>query len=344
MSIEADRAGADAILQAAGASVSEDELSDVDMDGNGSSSLSDIEDKDEPEQDLDISDEELSNAYDGENDSDAETERLEDSPNKLRAHKDVVLSSQNGTQVYNQNPSNLHDQIRLDEQNEEDEDDRLSDDEVSLRDSPKSSIHEDPEPTTVATSLEDSPGEKHQMLSTIDNDTRKRKRSIMAGSGLGDDDDGPQRKRTGSIIAAADEYAIEDDEQPDEEVDTSNPVSGNMSGDEERDDQEDGVPQELEDRVTAEEEPSETMQIPSSPERRGRKKKKAVKNDTSNEEDGEVALDDDPALNGEDEVQNGEEDGVDNEGDDEAEAALKNEEERKCQRSSVSFRTVLMRI
>jgi len=56
MSIETDRAGADAILQAAGANVSEDELSDVDVDGDGSSSLSDIEDKDEPEQDAEGSD------------------------------------------------------------------------------------------------------------------------------------------------------------------------------------------------------------------------------------------------------------------------------------------------
>jgi hypothetical protein len=329
MSIEADRAGADAILQAAGASVSEDELSDVDVDGDGSSSLSDIEDKDEPEQDADGSDEELSNVYDEENDSEAETERLEDSPNKIRTHKDVVLSSQNGTHVYNQSPSRLHNQIIPNEQDEED-DDQLSDDEISLRESPKSSIHEDPEPTTAATSLEDSAGEGKQLLSAIETDARKRKRSIMAGSGMGDDDDEPLRKRTGSIMAPADEYAVEDEEAPEEEADTSNPISGNISGDEERDEREDEAPDETEEAIAAEEEAPEAVEVPASPKRRGRKKKKIIENGVSHEEDGGVVANGDAAMNGEDEARNGDEEGVENEVDDEAEAALKNEEEREC--------------
>ena len=340
MSIETDRAGADAILQAAGANVSEDELSDVDVDGDGSSSLSDIEDKDEPEQDPDGSDEELSNVYDDENDSEAETERLEDSPSKIRTNKDVVLSSQNGAQVYNQSPSKLHNQIMPDEQDEEDDDDQSFDDEISLRESPKSSIHEEPEPTTAATSLEDSAGEGKQTLSAVDTDTRKRKRSIMAGSGLGDEEEGPLRKRTGSIMAPTDDYAIEDEERAEEEADTSNPISGNISGDEDREEQEDGAPEAIEEPIAADEEAPETVDTPASPRRRGRKKKKAIENGSSHDEDGGAA-DGDPALNGEDEVRIGEEDGAENEGDDEVEAALKNEEERRCSPYFVSLRRIL---
>ena len=328
MSIETDRAGADAILQAAGANISEDELSDVDVDGDGSSSLSDIEDKDdEPEQDPDGSDEELSNVYDDENDSEAETERLEESPNKIRTHKDVVLSSQNDGQIYNKSPSKLHNQIIPDDQDEEDDDDQLSDDEISLRESPKSSIHEDPEPPTAATSL-DSAGEGKQLLSTIDTDSRKRKRSIMAGSGLGDDDDGPLRKRTGSIMTPGDEYAVEDEEHPDEEVDTSNPISGNISGDE-REEQEDEVPEEAEEPIAAEEEAPGVVEVPASPKRRGRKKKKVTENGVSHDEDPGVVADGEAVVNGEDVARNGDEEGAENEGDDEAEAALKNEEERE---------------
>ena len=323
-----DRAGADAILQAAAANVSDDELSDVDVDGDGSSSLSDIEDKDdEPEQDQEGSDEELSNTYDDENDSEAETERLEESPNKIRTHKDVVLSSQNDGQIYNHSPSKLHNQILQDDQDDEDEEDPLSDEDISLRESPKSSVHDEPEPTTVATSLEDSAGEGKQHLSTIDADTRKRKRSIMAGGGLGDDADEPLRKRTGSILAPGDEYAVEDEEQPDEEVDTSNPISGNISGDE-REDQ-DEVAEEPEEPIAVEEEAQEAVEMPLSPKRRGRKKKKATENGVSPDEDPGAVANGDAVANGEDETPNVEEEGAEVEGDDETEAALKNEEERK---------------
>lgn len=343
MSVEADRAGADAILQAAAANVSDDELSDVDVDGDGSSSLSEIEDKDdEPEQDPDGSEEELSNAYDDENDSEAETERLEESPNKIRTHKDVVLSSQNDGHIYNHSPSKLHNQIMPDDQVGEDEDDPLSDDEISLRESPKSSVHDDPEPPTAATSLEDSAGEGKQLLSTIDADSRKRKRSIMAGSGLSDDADEPLRKRTGSIMTPGDEYVVEDEEHHDEELDTSNPISGNISGNE-REEQEDEVAEEAEEPVAAEEEVPEAVEALTSPKRRGRKKKKVIENGVTHDEDPGTGADDDAAVNGEDEPQNGDEEAAENEGDDEAEAALKNEEERKFCHARKSMCVVLMR-
>jgi hypothetical protein len=63
--------------------------------------------------------------------------------------------------------------------------------------------------------------------------------------------------------------------------------------------------------------------------KRGRKKKKAIANGVDIHDGDPDAATGETVVNGEDEVRNGEEDNADNEGDDEAEAALKNEEERK---------------
>jgi hypothetical protein len=142
----------------------------------------------------------------------------------------------------------------------------------------------------------------------------------MAGSGLDDDIEEP-RKRTGSIMTPGDDYAVEDEEQPDEEGDTSNPISGNISG-EEGGDNEDDVPDEVEEPAVAEEEAPETTEITVSPKKRGRKKKKPIENGVhSHDEEQEVPLEETTAVNGEDEI-------AENDGD-EAEAAIKNEEERK---------------
>lgn len=322
---------ADAILQAARESASVDDLSEVDMDGDGSSSLSDIEDKD-PEQDEDAEpSDELSNLSDEENDSEAETERLEESPNKFRPQQDVVLSSQGNNQIYDRSPSKLHNQIIPNHQDDEEDDDPLSDDDISINESPespKSSPHDDlrPEPPTAPTSLEDSSGDNKKMLSVIETDTRKRKRSIMAGSGLDEDLGEPLRKRTGSV---RDEYAIEDDINPDEEADTSNPISGNISGDEGGAAHEDDPPEEVEEPVVIDENAVETPDIPISPKRKGRKKKQITENGVDIHGEDPDTIGDETALNGDDEVRNGEEEHADNEGDDEAEAALKNEEERE---------------
>jgi hypothetical protein len=333
MSVEMDQA-ADAILQAAREEASLDELSDVDVDGDGSSSLSDIEDKD-PEQDEDAeASDDLSNISDEENDSEAETERLEESPNKFRPQQDVVLSSHSNNQIYDRSPSKLHNQIIPNHQDDDEEDDPLSDDDISINESPespKSSPHDEPEPEppTAPTSLEDSSGDNKKKLSVIDADTRKRKRSIMAGGEFDEDLGEPLRKRTGSVMTPADEYAIEDDINHDEEIDTSNPISGNISGDEGGAAQ-DEPPEEVEEPIANDEDNAETPDIPVSPKKRGRKKKKALENGVDvNDEDQEIVADGETAVNGDDEVRNGEEDNADNEGDDEAEAALKNEEERE---------------
>jgi hypothetical protein len=331
MSIAMEQA-ADAILQAAEHISSQDELSELDdADGDGSSSLSDIEDKD-PEQDEDIDgSDDLSSPSDDENDSEAETERLEESPNKIRTHKDVVLNSRNDTQTYERSPSKLHNQITVDDPEDEEDDDPLTDDDLSPNgstDSPKSSVHDDAdhEVATVPTSLEDSSIEGRKLLSVADADSRKRKRSIMAGSGLDTELDEPSRKRTGSVLTPGDEYAIDDDANPEEEVEPDT-NSGNISGDEGEEVNEEAQ-EEVVETTFPEDEPQEPVEVPPSPKRRGRKKKKVVGNGVLNHVDQDGGADDAVKLNGHGEGKNGEEETADGEGDDEAEVAQRNEEER----------------
>jgi hypothetical protein len=324
MSITMDQA-ADTILQAA-REASLDDLSDMDVDPDGSSSLSEIEDKDGDQDDDGEGSDELSNISGEENDSEAETERLEDSPHKFRQQKDVVLSSNAKNQVYEHSPSKLHKQITLDD-DEEEEEEMLSEDDISEDGSPKSSAHDerDPEPVTTSTSLEDSSREDNNMLSVMEVDTRKRKRSIMAVNGLDEDNDEPLRKRTGSIMAPAEDYAIEDDPDDDVNGETSNPISGNISDEEGEAHKEDT--HEAEESVAIEERIQGSIDTPASPRKRGRKKKKTLENGVnSHNDDAERG---NPALNGDDEARNGDEHEAENEGDDEAELISKNEEERK---------------
>ncbi|ESZ92802.1 hypothetical protein SBOR_6818 [Sclerotinia borealis F-4128] len=309
----------------------DDELSDVELEEDRSSSLSEIEDKDaeqEHEDDAEASDE-LSNPSE-DDDSEAETERLEESPHKLRVQKNVVLNSHNGTDPHDRSPSKLHNQIMADEAEEDEDDaDPLSDEDVSIPiDSPKSSLRDAAElgshnPVTAATSLEDSSGEGKRALSTSEIDSRKRKRSIMGSGGLDDDFDEPLPKRTGFILNQGDDYAIDDD-LPVEE-DALNATSGNISG-EEGDGAQGEVSVNATEAILPDDENTEPADIPVSPKRRGRKKKKAVENGI-NVEDESDSVQNGTLTNGEDDARNGEEDQAENEGDDEADLVLKTEEE-----------------
>ncbi|CAG8954902.1 hypothetical protein HYFRA_00008589 [Hymenoscyphus fraxineus] len=327
MSVTMDQ-GADALLQAAHAAASlEDELSVVDEDG--SSSLSEIEDKDADQDDDGEGSDELSNMSEEENDSEAETERIEESPHKFRAQKDVVLSSRNDDHGYERTPSKLHKHFTADD---DDDDEPLSDADVSMGESPvspKSSAHEDAEPghTTGPTSLEDSSTENKTSYSTVESDTRKRKRSIMAGSGLEEEIGEPVRKRTGSIMTPGDDYVIEEDVPQEEDQDALNPTSGNISGDDGGVTHEEEVVEEAEEHTAVDEEAVETVDVPISPRKRGRKKKKGTENGVNNHvEDLGHLPDPEATTNGED-ARQADEDNADNEGDDEAEAAQRNEEE-----------------
>ncbi|KAJ5041614.1 uncharacterized protein L3040_005192 [Drepanopeziza brunnea f. sp. 'multigermtubi'] len=333
MSVSMDL-GVDALLQAAQAeeALNEVEVGDDDRE-DGSSSLSEIEDNnidEEEDEDLEGS-EDLSNP--SENDSEAETERLEESPIKFRQQQDLVMSSQN----YKHSPSKLNKQISptdMDMEEDDEDDDPLSSDDISHNespDSPKSSEQGEAElePTTAATYLDEPSGDiVKTLLSASDADTRKRKRSIMAGTSLDDDLEEPLRKRTGSVMTPGRDYAVEDEANPDYEEQLSNPISGNVSGEEGEATQENEGPEEAGDAVVPEELAPEIIDAPTSPKRRGRKKKKVVENGIGGREDPDA----DVAVNGDHEVRNGEEGSAENEGYDEVEAANKNEEELEKKR------------
>ncbi|PBP26192.1 transcriptional regulatory protein DEP1 [Diplocarpon rosae] len=326
--------GVDALLQAAQTDARHEvEIGHNDgEDGDGSSSLSDIEDNniDEGEDDEAEASDCLSSPSDEGNDSEAETERLEGSPHKFRQQQDLIMSNQS-YEHHTSESSKQIDHAGLNEVEEEEEDLSSSED-ISLNespDSPKSSEHGEPEPqsATVPTPPGESSIDGHNLLSVINTDTRKRKRSIMAGSSLDDDLGEPLRKRTGSIMTGND-YAIEGDANPDDEEDLSNPISGNVSGDEGGAAQEDEPSDDIEEPVIEGDLAHELHNIPVSPKRRGRKKKKAFENGVGAHDD----PDGDIAVNGDHEVRNGEEDQAEIEGEDDADAATKNEEELERKR------------
>lgn len=332
MSVTMDQ-GANALLQAARESQSHEELNDVDVDG--SSSLSEIEDKDGEQDEDEEGSEELSNISDEENDSEAETERLEESPNKSRPQQDVVLSSHHDGPNYERTPSKLHKQITADDTDDEVydavpfSDSELSGDDESPE-SPKSSNHdEEPEIelTTAPTSLDDSSVENKNLLS-IESDTRKRKRSIMAGSNL-DDEEEPLRKRTGSVLTPGDDYAIEDDAQPEEDVDISIPINANNSGEDGGVVADDEVAGDVEEQILVEDEAAGPANALISPRKRGRKKKGLENGVKNHAEESEATCEGEPLAAGEEEGQHIEEENAEHEAEDEAEAAQKNEEERK---------------
>lgn len=239
----------------------EDAQSEV---GDGSSSLSDIEQDAEQDDQNDIEDldseEPSDEEEEEENDSEAETERLHLSPSKDRAHKDVVMTD---THTFERQPSNLHNEYGADEEEEDDEDDDeeeidegdnaihnddVSDDELSLPDSPKSgtgnAIAEDVDdaesplkPVTTA------PSAPKDIMHAFDLTNKKRKRSqaVVDRRSLGQNDgEDHSRKRTGSVLATGDDYAIDDDNGSEHDgMDTPNPISGDLSDLESIDGQED---------------------------------------------------------------------------------------------------------
>ncbi|KAI5925411.1 Sds3-like-domain-containing protein [Camillea tinctor] len=115
-------------------------------DDDGSSPLSDVEDKDADPDDLhDLnnvvnthrdndgsSPDDLSEA----NDTEAETERLYDTPRNATRRKDVVLTQTAEGRVYERTPSKLRQQKNASREGEDDEDARLSDEDVSMASSP----------------------------------------------------------------------------------------------------------------------------------------------------------------------------------------------------------------
>jgi len=249
--------------------------------GDGSSSLSDIEQEAEQEDEQDDLDglESDDASEEEENDSEAETERLDHSPNKQRAHKDVVLSSHAESHTFERTTTNLHNQYRAEEADEDDDDeehnthpDDVSDDELSLPDSPKTATGDpvaeaDQGATTAITPQEEFPAEPKDIMHVFDLTNKKRKRSQLVDRDSVDATDlgEPVRKRRGSVIAPAEDYAIDDNASAHGDVDTPNPISGELSeaesGDGDGQEEEDEAEQPNGEKQLAEEEAENHMDI-----------------------------------------------------------------------------------
>ncbi|KXH48667.1 hypothetical protein CSIM01_13024 [Colletotrichum simmondsii] len=200
-------------------------------DSNISSPLSDVEDKDggesldgmqldhtRPDHDEALdSDSNLSEA----NDTEAETERLYDTPQAQR-HKDVVVNQFNDGQVYERTPSKLQKTFSVDGHDDGD-DDSLSDrDDVSM-----TSSHGDlgsptkPKKSTELPTTEDDPE---------NTDSKKRKRSPVAESS---EPGQPARKRTGSVVPQEQDQHKNDVEMHDDEAPSTKSHTGDHSATEE---------------------------------------------------------------------------------------------------------------
>ncbi|KXJ92022.1 Sds3-like-domain-containing protein [Microdochium bolleyi] len=169
------------------------------------------------------SDDDLSDA----DDTEAETERLYDTPRVPTRQKDVVLNEQAEGRVYERTPSKLrHHNTTHEDDDDDNDDDPLSDADVSMASSPPA--HD------VARSAK-LPSPSLDLLAEAANqesESRKRKRSSAT---VETDTEQPLRKRTGSVQAPS---AIKENGEPgsgdeDEDTDpTPQSRSGEQSGDE----------------------------------------------------------------------------------------------------------------
>lgn len=336
---------------------SQDARSDL---GDGSSSLSDIEDKeadqddvddeisvdeqgeyiaqDEDEEDEQEDDQDVEMDSDG-NDSEAETERLENSPHTIRRHKDVILQSQTEDRTYERSPSKLKQSYGLNENAENDNADDLSDPEGSTVDSPSHTNGQQGRESEDTKALGNGNVGPHSLLNVQDSFSKKRKRSLLPERRSPDPEEleEPARKRTGSIIGREDDFAIDDAVSSREDNGTSGPVSGELSE----------VDSDL-DEDAVEDDPNVTNHINSKPSEDGSSRTQILDTAVTNElnknrrsksrrsaglnEPGRGSDKANAAAEGLHDDQNEEvedqEAEADNEGD-EAEAALRNEEERK---------------
>ncbi|KAF3357351.1 hypothetical protein VdG1_05848 [Verticillium dahliae VDG1] len=207
-------------------------------DSNISSPLSDVEDGDGDEGSLDVmnihhdtprqhdddegdmseSDSNLSDA----NDTEAETERLFDTPQAQR-HRDVVVNEFNDGQIFEHTPSKLQKTFSVDEEADNSDNESLSDnDDVSLASSPGDGSPSPTKPAKPAVTSLASPVRESS-------ETKKRKRSLPVDQS---DSDQPLRKRTGSVAAPDLDDAARREDDEDDPLST-HPNSGNQSADEE---------------------------------------------------------------------------------------------------------------
>lgn len=309
---------------------------------DASSPLSDVEDKDGDADELDSTHQDASNHRDREsssdlelsdaNDTEAETERLQETPQNSTRQKDVVVNRFADTQVFERTPSKLRHINTASggaEEEEEEEEEDNGDDDDDDDDEDDAPLSE--EEVSMASSPPAQPAEPQEKLQspTLDilaevakqqAESRKRKR-VSANAEPGDAEQ-PSRKRTGSIPARSGEgdegeIAVADEDEP-----STHPNSGEHSADE------------TTHTTTAEEDLDEHIED-GRPEEDAKPKKQtrsSSKKRQSSEElaDGEEAPEEAPGTRTADEdgAHTGDDERLDGDVDEEAEAAHRNEEER----------------
>ncbi|KAI1386700.1 Sds3-like-domain-containing protein [Hypoxylon trugodes] len=292
-------------------------------DDDGSSPLSDVEDKDADPDDLhDLNDttpnnrdEDVSSPDDlsDANDTEAETERLYDTPRIPTRHKDIVLKKSGDGQSYERTPSKLRRNHTRLGQGKDDDDGPLFEEEDSIASSP-------PAQETKTSQKRQSPILDILAEATSQEvESRKRKRSSMPA----ENSEVPQllRKRTGSVPAPSRQDIDGDTQMADEEDPSLHTNSGEPSADEAIN----VVPGEDDGDDHAQGIQSDQEVIPKKQTRSGSKKLKAAEQPAEADRPSEEATSA-PAPD-EDGAHTGEEEHVEADVDEEAEAAHRNEEE-----------------
>jgi hypothetical protein len=342
---------------------------------NLSSPLSDVEDKDAYGEDVDLDmrdhsyyhgtpkrngaadDEDLDAASDSDesklsevdiNDSEAETERLYNTPPKNGATRDIVNPAgdighrqftDRRDRVFERSPSKLHQQLQADVDAEDATSDRNSasegeeedDDDISLAssepdlDAVKERQLRSPTLAKKSQAIPSTDTTTSQLVRKDSAESRKRKRSLLAEIS---ESEQPLKKRTGSIDPADRDFSTDDMAMVDDEGVLTNPQSGNHTAEE--DDNEELVDtteakEELPDQV------EEDVAVPSRPKKGRRSPTKKRKSKSPEEADAQDEAPDEPPEDAD--VQSievptphADDDHVDGV-DEEAEAAHRNEEE-----------------
>lgn len=296
-------------------------------DDDGSSPLSDVDDKDEDPDDLpdeerpvhiEIDEYSFPDNQSDTNDTEAETERLYDTPQQTTRHKDVVLSQSAGATVYDRTPSKLRQRIKLASRSNDDQHTPLSDDDISMASSPPAPPIESPE-KLLSPTLDI----LVQAAATQEAESRKRKRSSMPAEAT--ELDHPPRKRA-DAAPLADQAAVDGDATM---VDEDNPSLNTMSGEHSAD--------EAVDATAGDDgpEPDEPVQQVRLGHANARKQTRSTSRKLKGaDETAEADVPPGGSLDGtvpeEDDAHTGEDEHMEVDADEEAEAAQKNEElERK---------------
>lgn len=225
----------------AGSSSSLSDLENTGENDLGASGSEDEEDIDEEGDDLD--DDQDRYEQDGKepasdlNDSEAETERLENSPYKARRHRDVLLDAHAETRTFERSPSKLYQShnVQHEQGQEELSEDEEDQDDEQVEDEEDADFSADPRPVYTrvnrnsASIMRGAEFDKSTITGLVRDSSfsKKRKRSLLPERRSSyPEDDEPATKRP---ARKDDDFAIDDTASGNEDNGASNTISGELS-------------------------------------------------------------------------------------------------------------------